>query len=451
MASKSARARIANTLSALGRGPVARGSLWGVGFRIAIPLLGFVQAVLTARLLGPEGYGIVAVALSVATIAATIALLGFGNLAVREVARLSASRSWGALRGFLHFAGSTLFVTSLLGGGALAALAFGTSLVSAPYRPAIGLASLCVPLVALITYFRAVCVGFGSVVLAQCSGDLLRYALTVCCLAMFFFLDLQLTTIGYLYVVLLVTGLVTCVMAWIARNIAIARIQPATAEFRRREWWSAAGPFLVLSLFGILATEFTTLLLGWLTNPAETGLFQPIARLTPFMLIGMQAIVIPYSSRVAELWERGETDRLKDITAKATIAATASALVTCVAIIGFGSTILSAFGPDFSIIAPALWWVAAAQVFSAACGPVTELLTMTKYEWAATKAQAAALGVTTIVGLAAIPHYGAHGAAMSLAAGIVVWNCIMLIAVYRKLDLDPSILASVRLFAPQNT
>ena len=59
--------KFAKSLAFLGRGPVARGSLMSIAIRVAALGLGFLQAVLTARLLGPEGYGTVAVALSIAT------------------------------------------------------------------------------------------------------------------------------------------------------------------------------------------------------------------------------------------------------------------------------------------------------------------------------------------------------------------------------------------------
>ncbi len=53
--------------------------------RIGALGLGFAQAVLIARLLGPAGYGDFAVTLSAATLVASFALLGLGGFAVREV------------------------------------------------------------------------------------------------------------------------------------------------------------------------------------------------------------------------------------------------------------------------------------------------------------------------------------------------------------------------------
>lgn len=77
-------------ITTLGGAAIARGAVASIVIRTTAIGLGFIQAVLTARLLGPEGYGIVAVALSVATVAATLSVLGLGPLAVRELARLVA-------------------------------------------------------------------------------------------------------------------------------------------------------------------------------------------------------------------------------------------------------------------------------------------------------------------------------------------------------------------------
>jgi hypothetical protein len=59
---------LAKKIVALRQGPIGRATIPSIAIRVAALALGFVQAILTARLLGPEGYGLVAVALSVATI-----------------------------------------------------------------------------------------------------------------------------------------------------------------------------------------------------------------------------------------------------------------------------------------------------------------------------------------------------------------------------------------------
>ena len=77
--------RHSNIFSRFLVGRVARGAALSLTIRIGALGLGFAQAVLIARLLGPAGYGDFAVTLSAATLVASFALLGLGGFAVREV------------------------------------------------------------------------------------------------------------------------------------------------------------------------------------------------------------------------------------------------------------------------------------------------------------------------------------------------------------------------------
>lgn len=400
-----------------------------------------------ARLLGPEGYGIVSVALSVAATTAMMSTLGFGPLAVREVARVLVRGNRPELRGFLRFAGGTVLAASIIAGGAVAAFALSAGIVGPAYREAIALSAAMIPLLAWLLYFRGVCQGFGQVVAAQIPGDLLRPLLLVVCLSVLFLSGARVTSTGFLLIALSIVAFAASVAAWIVHRLAVARTGPVTPEVRARKWSRAAAPFLAVSILGPLGIEINTLLLGWLATPTDAGLFQPVARLTPIMLIGMEAIAIPYAPRVAELWERGETHRLQDVTAKTTAAATALALASCAAILTLAPWILGIFGNEFPSVAPALWWIAAAQIFNAACGPVGMLLMMTGHDWAAARAMAAGVAAAAITGVITIPGHGPHGAAMGLAAGIVVWNCLMVIDVRRRLRLRPTLLSALRLLA----
>src|SRR5436190_14890527 len=109
--------------------------LFGIG-------CGFLFAVAAARLLGPRGYGLVAVALSASTLAATIALLGTDGLAVREVGASLARGDWNRIRRFLKWSISTVSLTAITAALIIAGVAF----LAGPYRSTLLLASVGVPL-----------------------------------------------------------------------------------------------------------------------------------------------------------------------------------------------------------------------------------------------------------------------------------------------------------------
>lgn len=432
-------ARITASLGPLTQGPVASGALISIAVRIAALGLGFLQAVLTARLLGPEGYGIVAVALSVATLAATLAALGFGPLAVREVARLSTRMDWPELGGFLKFSSLTVFIASIVGSVVIGAVALKTEAFDPTFRLEIAVAALLVlPLSALI-YIRGVLQGFGQVLAAQVPGDLLRPLVLLGGLSLFVVASWQATTVNYLVVTIVAAGIAAIVATVVCWRTASVHFSTASLVSPGRHWAGAASPFLAMALLGALGGEVNTLLLGWFAGPAEAGLFQPVARIAPILLIALQAVAVPFAPRIATLWEQGEIDRLHKTTWLVTLTTTGATIVICTAVVVAGPVILSAFGKAFVMAAGTLFIVAIAQVFNSACGPVGMLLSMTGYQGVVVRGQIAGLTANLLLGFWLIPDAGVTGAALAFAGNVVVWNLFMLAAVKRILGFDASI------------
>src|SRR5689334_16711610 len=88
----------------LASGQIARASARSLAVTVAGLAVAFIQAVLTARLLGATNYGTVAVAMSVVQILGVLCLSGFADLAVREIARRIAGGDAGGAGAFLRHA-----------------------------------------------------------------------------------------------------------------------------------------------------------------------------------------------------------------------------------------------------------------------------------------------------------------------------------------------------------
>ncbi len=434
--------KIAKRVTFLARGPVALGSIWSIAIKVAALGLGFLQAILTARLLGPEGYGTIAVALAVATIVATCATLGLGPLAVREVARLSVRADWSELRGFLRFSGLAVIGASIVAGGAIAALALWSDLFGASYRREIAMASILVLPLAMLFYFRGVFQGFGQVLAAQLPGDLLRPIVLVGGLGFLFVTASPATTTSYLVIAIGAGFSAAIVAVMIFRGITAHRIPTASQTLHPRQWRRAATPFLAMAVFGVFGGEVNTLLLGWLSGPAETGLFQPVARIAPLMLIGLQAVSVPFAPRVATLWEQGAIAALHRTTWLVTLTTTGATVLTGAAIVVLAPLILSAFGKVFLVAIDAILVVAVAQIFNAACGSVGMLLSMTGHQGTVARCQIAGLTSNLLLGIWLIPSAGVYGAAIAFSGSVVVSNILMLVAVKRILGFNASLLGA---------
>jgi O-antigen/teichoic acid export membrane protein len=419
-------------------GPIARATLLSLAIQVGGIALGVAQALLTARLLGPEGYGSVAYVISLAMLFSTIVLLGTEPLAVREVARLRALGETGRLIGFLFTIRWLVTGTALLAAAVAALTLSQVRFLDPDFGAVIGYTALLFPLFALIRQNQGALRGFGKTVMAQAPFQVLRQLVVVGFLASAWVVGHEVGPKGYLN-----AALVGAVVALVAVMFALKRQSPPTdvsAQAPSMVWLgSQALPFFVGSVLALLLGEINTLMLAWWTDAEQTGLFQPIARIAPLIMLGTQAAAVRYAPRVSEFWATGAMDRLTAITRIFTLTTTAFSLFLAIFVLFFGDIILGLFGEAFANNTKALWWVVGAQVFSSACGPVGILLNMTNRAALAIWPQAAALFVSVAAGYFLIPTQGVLGAAIAMSLGIVTWNSGMLYAVRKHMDIEPSL------------
>lgn len=424
----------------LGSGEIAKASAVSMAITVAGLGLGFVQAVLTARLLGASNYGMVAVPMAVVNILSLLSLCGYGGLAVREIpARLAAGDS-GGVTAFLRHAFVVVLGLSAAAGALVAIVASSTGLVPEAYRTTLEIGGLLVIPLALITLFRSAAQGFGRIVQTQTPGDLVRPTAMLLVLGSVAVLGLGLGPVDYMW---LSFGTALIAMIWGAVWLLRSERQNLSAPPQGQGgggYFVAALPFLGIGLTFMLQAQINTLLLGWLASPQQAGLFQPIVRLAPVFVLPVQAAGMRFAPRIAELWQSGDRERIRSVTR--TFTWTTSLLTSGIAITvaTAGPWLMPIFGPEFRQAAPLLWYIAAAQIFNAACGPVGMLLTMSGRTGGTLTGVTAGLAVNVILGALLIPTYGALGAAIAMSAGIVVWNLSMLAMVRRRYGFDPSLI-----------
>ncbi len=429
---------VKNALSSLMSGPVARGS--AVSMILSLLSLGLVtlQAILTARALGPSGYGTIAYVMSLATILAMIAMVGTQQLAAREVARSVTQKDDKRLKGFITSVRRMVLLTSAIG----AVLWLGGTLLFADSPVPIIFVAFIFPALALALQTQGILRGFGAIALSLIPIGILRPAMMVAVLGGALASSSQLSPTAYLVFLFAAT----CLAALFALRAAGQRLPDLQdgAPFPPQEIVSMAFPFLVVAVVALLQSEISTIMLTWWAGAEETGLFQPIARVAPVLMLASQSVAVRFGPRITEFWTTGEYERLQAVTRKVTLATTGFTLLSAVALVVMGEWILGLFGPAFTVTTSALIWIGAAQVFNAACGPTGLLLTMSDKAGFAIWPQILGLAVNIALGAVLIPSQGAMGAAMAMSCGIVVWNLAIWFAVRRQLGFDPSIIGALR-------
>jgi O-antigen/teichoic acid export membrane protein len=400
--------------------------LFGIG-------CGFAFAVAAARLLGPRGYGLLAVALSVANVAAIIALFGANGLAAREVAASLAQADGKRLRAFVRWSVTSVSFIATLAAISIAAASFMTG----PYRGVLLVGAIGVPLLAGLVLLRGINQGASKIVASQLPMDVVRWVFALAATGYLLAAHFEPTPEQILAIVLFSYAVALVIAAFALRRHL--QSLPEGQGARPHGWLAASLPFLTIALFGIIGTEIGTLLLGWLSGPREAGLYQPIAKLAPLMLLANEAVEAALAPRIVHSWEEKDRPSLQRRVSRSALASALATTGIVTAIIAASPYILGAFGPEFITYQRLIVWIGVAQIVNAAMGAAPLMLAMTGDMRSRIGAQAATMAVQASLGIALIPALGAVGAVIALVAAILVWSIFHWWLALRATGIDTSL------------
>ena len=150
-------------------------------------------------------------------------------------------------------------------------------------------------------------------------------------------------------------------------------------------------------------------------------------------------VIGPY---VVRAWQNDDLDQLQALSRRsARLALLASLPVALPLVLLAGPIVRLTFGADYvALAAVPLVILAGAQLVNVAFGSVGLLLTMSGHEHDALFGLAAGLVLNAVAAALLIPPYGATGAAAASALGLVAWNMLLAIRVYRRIRLRPGAL-----------
>lgn len=427
----------------IARGPLATAGLRSLIVQVAAIVLGLAQAVILARLLGVTDYGIFATAMSVSTILAAISVGGFDQYAVRELSRLRTDGDLPTALAFIRFGNRAALASTLLASGGLAAVAAAYAGVESEWRNTFILAAAATPFSTILLLRAGQLRGLGAVVVSQVPLAMIRPGAMIVLLGAFWISGITMTAphgmTAWLLASVTALMLASAVLHWRKRLLDASRPSRSLG----RKWLVDTSPFLGSTVVGILSAQVNTLMLAWLAGPEAAGLFQPIAYLAPVIALPLAAFTMPFAPRIVELWAHHSGTLLKRITLQFTALTLLGGLIIGSTALLFGEHILGMFGQRFITGTSGLGWVVAAQVLHLALGPAGILLSMTDAHRLVLAALVLGLVANVLLAILLIPLYGVDGAAISLAAGIVVGRLVMLAIAVKRFRFDPSIVGAL--------
>lgn len=403
-----------------------------------------VTGLLLARGLGPDGYGIYGLAMSIIALVSVPAEFGLPQLVTREVAAARATGDWGRLSGVLRWAdtvtGWASFALASMVGGTLL-LRHGTSSGGLPSTLMWGV--LLIPLVSLGKIRGAALRGLHHIVEGQVPDLALRPGILALLVAAAFVImnwDIGPATAMSFHVAAAGSALVLA--AFLLRRRMPEQVHGAQAVVERRQWLGSAFPLALTEGLRIAQGTAATIFLGMLSTATAVGLYRVADRGALLCAVPIALFNVISAPLVAGLYAKGEMAELQRMLGWISAAMFGGVLLLSVPFFVAGTGILEVlFGEDYRASLLPLWLLCGGQTVSAFAGINSTLLNMAGQERRVTRAFGLSLIANAAAASIAIPFLEETGAAIAWVVGTVIWNVLLWWDSFKILGVDTSVLS----------
>ena len=426
---------------------IAKGGGIIVAGKVFLAASRFAIAVLLARILGAEQYGLYSLAISAASVVTGLALLGLDSALVRFVAISAGRRDEAGLWGTLQIGLGLSTLLSVVAATGLYALAYPIA-VQVFHEPRLAsllqLVSAIVPFLALSEVLAGANRGFKKMqypVIAQfVAQPVVRLILTVALAIVG--LNAGLAVIVYGLADGVASVLLVC---FLHKHFSLSR--PLRAARRdTRAILSYSLPDWMSGLMATFRNNIQTLFLGSLNTLTSVGIYSVAHQLTAFGGMFFSSVNTSAKPTIAELHDRGDRAQMERIYHATTRWSLTVNLPTFLLMVLLPAPILSIFGENFVSGALALAILACADLAVTGTGMSGSFLEMTGYTKLKLVNSITRLVFYLALDILLIPRWGMVGAAVAALVGELIVNLIRIIEVFvlfRMLPYDRTVLKPI--------
>ncbi|WP_327058751.1 lipopolysaccharide biosynthesis protein [Luteimonas fraxinea] len=429
------------------RAVILRGLTGSAGLRVVGMGFALLVGIQLARGMGPQGYGIYGLAMSIVAILMVPTEFGLPQLVVRETAASAARSRWGDIRGIINWSRDASLISSVLVAVlVIIVLVAGGRYIDQPLSEALLVGLLMIPCVALTKTRGAALRGLKHIVKGQIPDTVLRPGTQS--LILFFAASLALTLTPALA---MLTGVVGAAFAYLASNIMLRRALPSEAKsaqrvIRVKEWRSSCIPMAMTEAMRILQGHLAVLVLGLLAAAESIGIYK-VATAIALVVTTPTAIFVSVAAPLISSLHTSE-DRIR---LQRLLSWTTAGMVGCTALLSapffFAAPVAInlIFGGDFVEAAIPLQILCAGALLTASAGTAGTLLNMTGHEICVRRASLQSLVLLLALLPPLIWYGGPSGAACATVIASLLWRARMVRDCRRIIGLDPGLSGYIRL------
>ena len=409
---------------------LARAGIGSFAIRIGNLVIGLLLAVVLARALGPEGYGIYTYVFTLVSILAIPAQFGLPRLVIRETARAQVNEQWGVIRGIWRWSTALVVVLSVvLSLLALAAYWLVAGHFNGTQQAAFLWSLVLVPTIVLSALRGAMLQGLRQVVLGMLPETILRPGGLV--LAIFFTIWLgeshHLSPATAMGIHVVVAGLALLVGIWfLHRSCPPQLIADPAPVYESRLWLTAVLPLALSAGVQQINRYSDIVMLGYIVSAEDVGIYRVSSQGAGLVAFGLQTVAMFVSPYFAQLHAQKKHEYLQKLIVLGSRVSLLVALFIMLVFVFWGDEIIRiAFGADYISSYMPLMILGVGQLVNALFGPIGILLNMTGFERDTMRGMSIAALANVLLNLIFIPLYGINGAATSTTLALCIWNALL--------------------------
>jgi len=413
-----------------------------------VMVISYTLHLILARNAGVSEYGVYAYLYSWVSVCALLGVFGFDLAQKKYVPTYFESCDWPRLRGLLFVSIVIPIVISIVLSAGLSYVFRDVLAVTESLRSVSLYAVALVPLVVWVRILQSQLVAFKRPVLAQVPEGIVQQGLMVILMACGSFYALFHVTAKNIFISLI--GL-TAVVGLLATIYVFKKVYPAELNGRHsslshyKMWLSVAIPSAGMSVTALLLKQTDTLMLGAMQGTRESGIYvvaSKVAALVSVPLTVANIIIVPY---ISSYYYSEDRYRLQKYLTRSMRISGAVAVCAGLFVWVLGGSVLRLFGDEFAAGLPALKILVLGNIADVLVGSVGFILMVTGHQWYAFKVLFLMVLLNVLLNYLLIEKLGMHGAALSTAFVTVMWNLILLFAVYTKVNVNPAIFRLTRM------
>ena len=404
------------------------------GLKAINMLLMLGVAILLARSLGPENYGIYTFALSIILLLGLPTKVGLPLLILQKTVQYHIKKKWSHLHGLLILSNAFVIIFSILIATLVIIVAWWVWHDEEIVKTNVlfwGL--LLLPLIAFANLRSAALRGLGKIIQGNLPELLIQPLVIFLLLVVTIWLGNKLTPVMAIHYNLIAAFAAFFVGATMLKRALPKKIFLAKRTYELKIWGLSLIPFATTKGLIIINSQLAVIMLGFLDFTDQLGLYRvafSTATLVSFGLTVTNSVLAP---QIAKLYNLGNTIKLQRIITASTWMIMIITLPIILVFIFFSEQLIQLlFGIEYIHAGTALVILSLGQLTNSLTGPTTTVLNMTGNEKQNIKGILLGLVLNVILSVMLIPSYGLIGAAIATAVSLTVWQLFLAWLTYKQ-------------------